>query len=376
MCSKWTCFLGIAIGIICCVSETRHLSAKELPSNQEKWLFLLEQIRSHSEQLKSGECTITGRMYSPEISGKTILIDHKFEIRLAFVRPLKCRWEGHVPSWIHDPAQAGVDANGQPTTGFKFDEKNVLFTSNGPNAAYWDSDQLKTWISLWPRSTAETHLHRILYFPDIAYLPLYTSFERGARNGPDQIINVLKKQQNVSVDDSGSVWKVQWTRPVKEQKIDVVTVMEVDAENGFTVTKFAFLVRRPNGKETVQEQLTAKWENQNGAYVPTHYTTQIGTIQSGSYTTTEADVTWSSVNVPLADSLFEWQSLKVPPGTGVLDERQHPPVFIKMASNPAFDFSPEPVHSWKWWVIGSIALAFVVLVIWLFRRHVRRTALT
>jgi hypothetical protein len=375
MCSKWICCLGIAIGLICCECTPRRLRAKDPPNNQEKWLFLLDQIRSHGEQLKSGECTITGRMYSPERPGKTILIDHKFEIRLAFVRPTKCKWEGHIPGWILDPQQAGVDENGNPTAGYKFGEQTALFATNGPDGAWWDADH-GDWIILLPRSTAETHLDRTLYFPDIAYLTLYTSSERMHKLRSDELINVLKKQQNVSIDDSSPVWKVRWAIPVKlkETKMDVVTVMDVDTENGFTVTKLAYIVHRPDGKEEVQEQLTAKWEHQNGAFVPSHYTTQLGFKEGNNYITTEADVTWSSVNAPLSDSLFEWGSFEVPQGTGVLDARTQNPKFIKMMARASAP-SPEPEgRKWSWWIIGNVTVALVVLVIYLYRRHVRRRA--
>ena len=330
MCSKWICCLGAVIGIVCCEYQTRQLTAKEPPDNQEKWLFLLDQVRSHSEQFKAGECTITGRAYSPQRSEKTILMDHKFVIRLAFVRPLKCRWEGYIPAWVNDPAQAGVDENNNPTAGLKFGELTVLYATNGPDAAWWDSDH-GVWINLLPRPTAEARLDQTLYFPDIAYLTLYTSLERKQKAPPDEMINVLKKQKNVSIDDSGPIWKARWIIPVKvaAQKIDIIVVMEVDTENGFRVTKLAYIVRRPGGKETVQEQLTAKWQHRNGAYVPIHYTTQLGFKEEGSnYITTEADIAWSSVNVSLADSLFEWGSFKVPSGTGVLDARGRNPTFV------------------------------------------------
>ncbi len=137
---KWFCYLATAISIVYCESRPCWLSAKETPGDQEKWLFLLDQVRSHSERLKSGECTISGRMYAPR-RPKTIGIDPKFDIRLAFVRPLKCRWEGASPVGLSTSRSSGVDANGQPTAGVKFDEKTVLFASNGPDAAYWDSDQ-------------------------------------------------------------------------------------------------------------------------------------------------------------------------------------------------------------------------------------------
>jgi hypothetical protein len=87
---KWICCLAAVIGIASCGGRSNQLRATEPPSNREKWLFLLDQVRSHSARLKAGECAIAGRMYSPPRQ-KTIAIDHPFAIRLAFVRPLKCR---------------------------------------------------------------------------------------------------------------------------------------------------------------------------------------------------------------------------------------------------------------------------------------------
>jgi hypothetical protein len=303
------------------------------------------------------------------------LIDHKFEIRLAFVRPLKCRWEGSIPAWVNDPAQAGVDENGNPTAGLKFGELTALYAANGPDAAWWDSDH-GVWIILLPRATAESQLDRTLYFPDIAYLPLYTSFERKQRSRPDEMIDALKKQRNVSIDDSGPVWKAHWIIPVKvaTQKIDMVTVMEVDTENGFTVTKVAYIVHRPDGKESVQEQLTARWELQNGAYVPIHYTTQLGFMESNNYTTTEADLTWSSVNSPLADSQFEWSTFQVPPGTGVLDARGRNPKMIKEVT-PESNSTPVPDGRRKWLLISVITLGAVLIGIYLGKRYLRRRSM-
>jgi hypothetical protein len=339
---NWICCLGIAIGIVCCVCKPRLLDSKDSSKNQEKWLFILDQIRAQSEKLKTGECTIVGRMFSPENPGISILIDHKFEIRVAFARPLKYRWVGHFPAWIVDPAQSGVDEQGNPTSGNKFDEQTAVFAANGPDGAWWRADQ-GWWINLLSRSEAEDRLDKTLYFPEIAYLTLYTSGQRWQRARADEIIDALKKQQNVSIDDSSPIWQARWTDlvEVSKAKVNITTVMEVDTKNGFTVTRFAYIVRRLNGMESVQEELTAKWEHRNGAYVPVHYTTQLGFKKSPSYITTEVDVSWSSVNNPLPDSLFEWRSFDVPPTTGVMDSRGTNPKLIR-EMNSASDSDTMP----------------------------------
>jgi hypothetical protein len=322
---------------------------------EEEMHYLFAGMLQERSKLKSWSCTITG-MDPENLSFDMKLLSNGKSVRFSRTKHIPAH-DGKTYQSVSGKAQKSGKTIHQPNK-----DEIVHACDNGQELVAWNVSDDRCSIL---KSTQSGRQGLWLWDPRTAGLvidPEDTDYQK-ALNRRLEAWRVSAK-----VEHKGALRTVTFTKPYEWQ--DVRLILTIDTEHGFTPVFYrGDTLYKPHskfpGKIEVYYEVTAKWEQVNGVWVPNHHRH----IKGDGTVVREYTVSWDWINKDIDDKEFTIDALGVPNDAQkiYLDERG-----VEMSRDI---FAPEYNRRGRAWIRWAVyALGFILIGYALLRHRLRKKA--
>jgi hypothetical protein len=295
--------------------------------------FALDGIVSERSELKSGVCTISGKMINETGGGGESSLSGPFQVFLAFEGE-KLRFDRTELSWVIDSASLAAENEKRADTGSsgngqlpqEVPSKKTMVTKHylrtPPRAAFWVEGQPLINVT----DALDMKLFHGVGAFDVKCLGLYSYHEFSQGLDLKDVVAAYRSAPKVTKSvDSEHNW--EFTLLHSDSKWSVT----LDPARSMSPISARLEEKTPAGEYVATQTVSCKWKEQAGVWLPTSYTME-RTDKTGQVVLAYVfDLEWEYVNEDVDDSLFDYASLDAPESVGIIDFSLGAPIVIRDA---------------------------------------------